>query len=122
MESRGFGVELLADTLMTQTGVAQERTLTNFQPSRLLPAQRKAQIPREAKDQPRKDSWRQTMRLSEAGLRQRQTKALYPNHQSPPWLTEDAPRDHSNRLLDLNPKRWIRVPKHVQSCGASDCS
>jgi hypothetical protein len=30
------------------------------------------------------------MRLSDAGLRQRQTKALYPNHRLPPWLTEDA--------------------------------
>jgi hypothetical protein len=31
-----------------------------------------------------------TTRLSDAGLRQRQTKALYPNHRSPPWPTEDA--------------------------------
>jgi hypothetical protein len=31
-----------------------------------------------------------TMRLSDAGLHQRQTKALYPNHRLPPWLTEDA--------------------------------
>jgi hypothetical protein len=30
------------------------------------------------------------MRLSDAGLRQRQTKALYPNHRLPPWPTEDA--------------------------------
>ena len=30
------------------------------------------------------------MRLSDAGLRQRQTKALYPNHRPPPWLNEDA--------------------------------
>jgi hypothetical protein len=43
---------------------------------------------------------RLTMRLSDAGLRQRQTKALYPNHRLPPWLTEDATRDRSNRLLD----------------------
>jgi hypothetical protein len=40
-----------------------------------------------------------TMRLSDAGLHQRQTKALYPNHRLPPWLNEDAPRDRSNRLL-----------------------
>ena len=40
-----------------------------------------------------------TMRLSDAGLRQRQTKLIYPNHRSPPWLTEDATRDRSNRLL-----------------------
>jgi hypothetical protein len=29
------------------------------------------------------------MRLSDAGLRQRQTKLLYSNHRSPPWLKED---------------------------------
>src|SRR3984885_13908027 len=40
-----------------------------------------------------------TMRLSDAGLHQRRTKALYPNHRLPPWLTEDATRDRSNRLL-----------------------
>jgi hypothetical protein len=40
-----------------------------------------------------------TMRLSDAGLHQRQTRALYRNHQSPPWLTEDATRDRSSRLL-----------------------
>jgi hypothetical protein len=44
--------------------------------------------------------WHITMRLSDAGLRQRQTKALYPNHRLPPWLTEEASRDRSNRLLD----------------------
>jgi hypothetical protein len=42
---------------------------------------------------------RLTMRLSDAGLRQRQTKAVYFNHRSPPWLTEDDTRDRSNRLL-----------------------
>jgi hypothetical protein len=44
------------------------------------------------------------MRLSDAGLRQRQTKALYLNHRPPPWPTEDVTRDRSNRLLggDLN--------------------
>ena len=41
-----------------------------------------------------------TMRLSDAGLRRRQTKALYLDHRPPPWLTEDATRDRSNRLLD----------------------
>jgi hypothetical protein len=40
-----------------------------------------------------------TMRLSDAGLHQRQTKALYPNHRLPPWLNEDDTRDRSNRLL-----------------------
>jgi hypothetical protein len=39
------------------------------------------------------------MRLSEAGLHQHQTKAFYPNHRLPPWLTEDDTRDRSNRLL-----------------------
>jgi hypothetical protein len=39
------------------------------------------------------------MRLSDAGLRCRPTKLIYPNHRSPPWFTEDAPRDRSNRLL-----------------------
>jgi hypothetical protein len=43
---------------------------------------------------------RLTMRLSDAGLRRRQTKALYLNHRLPPWLNEDATRDRSNRLLD----------------------
>jgi hypothetical protein len=31
-----------------------------------------------------------TMRLSDAGLHQRQTKALDPNHRPPPWPTEDV--------------------------------
>jgi hypothetical protein len=38
------------------------------------------------------------MKLNDARAR-RQTKLLYPNHRSPPWLTEDATRDRSNRLL-----------------------
>jgi hypothetical protein len=33
------------------------------------------------------------------GLRCRPTKLIYPDHRLPPWLTEDAPRDRSNRLL-----------------------
>src|ERR1700761_6743329 len=63
METRGFALELLADTLMTQTDVARERTLTNFQPSRLSLAQRKAQNPTEATDQRRKGSWGLTIEL-----------------------------------------------------------
>jgi hypothetical protein len=43
--------------------------------------------------------------LSDAGLHQRQTKALYPNHRLPPWLTEDATRDRSNRLLGITSSR-----------------
>jgi hypothetical protein len=34
--------------------------------------------------------WRLTMRLSDAGLRRRKTKLIYPNHRLPPWLTGDA--------------------------------
>jgi hypothetical protein len=41
-----------------------------------------------------------TMRLSDAGMRQRQTELIYFNHRLPPWHTEDAARDRSNRLLD----------------------
>ena len=44
-------------------------------------------------------SRRLTMRLSDAGLRQRRTKAVYPDHRLPPRLSEDAARDRSNRLL-----------------------
>jgi hypothetical protein len=40
------------------------------------------------------------MRLSDAGLHQRQTKALDLNHRLPPCPNEDATRDRSNRLLD----------------------
>jgi hypothetical protein len=43
---------------------------------------------------------RLTMRLSDAGLRRRKTKQIYPNHRLPPCLNEDAARDRSNRLLD----------------------
>jgi hypothetical protein len=46
-----------------------------------------------------------TMRLSDAGLQQRQTKALYSNHRLPPWFTEDATRDRSNRLLGQSTNR-----------------
>jgi hypothetical protein len=41
------------------------------------------------------------MRLSDAGMRCRKAKAVYLNHRLPPWLTEDATRDRSNRLLGL---------------------
>jgi hypothetical protein len=40
------------------------------------------------------------MRLSDAGHRCPKTKLIYLNHRLPPWLTEDATRDRSNRLLD----------------------
>jgi hypothetical protein len=42
------------------------------------------------------------MRLSDAGLHPRQPKALYFNHRLPPWPTEAATRDRSNRLLDVS--------------------
>ena len=45
---------------------------------------------------------RLTMRLSDEGLRQRQTKLIYLDHRSTPGLTEDATRDRSNRLLDVS--------------------
>jgi hypothetical protein len=49
-------------------------------------------------------SWILTMRLSDAGFRQRQTKQFIQIIQFPLWLTEDATRDRSNRWLggDLN--------------------
>jgi hypothetical protein len=40
------------------------------------------------------------MRLSDAVLHRRRTKALNSSHRLPPWLTEDVPRDRPNRLLD----------------------
>jgi predicted NAD/FAD-binding protein len=39
------------------------------------------------------------MRLSGAGLLQRQTKALYPDHRLSPRLNEEETRDRSKRLL-----------------------
>jgi len=41
------------------------------------------------------------MRLSDAGLRRRQTKPLYPNHRSPPWPTEDATRRSLEPIVRL---------------------
>src|SRR6266478_9970975 len=60
------------------------------------------------------DMWALTMRLSDAGLRRLKTKTVYPDHRSPPWLTEDAPRDRSNRLLGiaLPPKTSVGVFIH----------
>src|ERR1700733_9105523 len=56
-------------------------------------------IPATSMRRPPDTKRRLTIRLSDAGLHQRQTKTLYPNHHPPPWLTEGAPRDRSNRLL-----------------------
>ena len=47
------------------------------------------------------------MRLSDARLRRRKTKLVYPNHRSPPWLTEDDTRDRSNRLLASGARRQL---------------
>jgi hypothetical protein len=41
------------------------------------------------------------MKLSDAGLRRPKTKAVDPDHRSPPWLNEDAP-PRSLELLDNN--------------------
>jgi hypothetical protein len=43
-----------------------------------------------------------TMRFSDAGFRQRRTKALYPNHRLPRWLNENAPRDSLELILDAS--------------------
>jgi len=34
--------------------------------------------------------WCLTMKLSDAGLRRRATKLIYPDHRPTPWLTEDT--------------------------------
>jgi hypothetical protein len=40
------------------------------------------------------------MRLSDARVRRRKTKLIYPKHRLPPWATEtESTRDRSNRLL-----------------------
>jgi hypothetical protein len=52
------------------------------------------------------------MRLSDAGPRCRQTKLIYPNHRSPSWLTEDATRYRSNRLLG---------PHHSHNQAPNEC-
>ncbi len=49
---------------------------------------------------PVRSIYRLTMRLSDARLRRPKTKLIYPDHRLPPWLTEDAARDRSNRWLD----------------------
>jgi hypothetical protein len=39
------------------------------------------------------------MRLSDAGLRRRQTNVLYPNHRLPPWPIEDAAARSLERIV-----------------------
>jgi hypothetical protein len=55
------------------------------------------------------------MRLSDAGLHQRRTKALYSNHRLPPWPNGDAPRDRSNRLLDDTQRSCDRAHRSCHS-------
>jgi hypothetical protein len=60
------------------------------------------------------------MRVSDAGLRQRESKLLYPDHRLPPWPTEDAIRDRSNRWLgpplpDIAGIRILRFTEEPES-------
>src|SRR5258708_4669956 len=58
-----------------------------------------------------------TMRLSDAGLRRRQTKALYLNHRLPPRLNKDATRDRSNRLLAVK----CDHANNLAACACAHC-
>jgi len=51
-----------------------------------------------------------TIRLSDAGMHCRPTKLFYFNHRLPPWLTEGATRDRSNRLLDYRAAPASKLP------------
>jgi hypothetical protein len=53
------------------------------------------------------------MRLSDAGLHRRQTELIYLDHRPTPWLTEDTPRDRSNRLLGVAANRRHDYPLRV---------
>jgi hypothetical protein len=44
----------------------------------------------------------------------------YPNHRSTPWLTEDAPRDRSNRLLNANVRSFTVMITITASIGNRD--
>ena len=58
---------------------------------------------------------RLTIRLSDAGLRQRQTELLNPNHRPSPWPTEDAgSRARSSRLLGANTASYRRALRSAQ--------
>jgi hypothetical protein len=58
---------------------------------------------------------RLTISLSDAGLRRRQTKGVYPNHRSSPWLAEVAARDRFNCLIELllDEQYGINVPSRA---------
>src|ERR1700730_1594815 len=66
--------------------------------------------------------WWPTMRLSDAGLRRRKTKLIYPNHRHPPCPPKTRPRDRSNRLLcganfdefALRRRRWDGFARFAQ--------
>jgi len=46
--------------------------------------------------------------VSDAGLRQRQTKLIYPNHRLPPWLNEDVtPRSLEPIVRPDSPRRRV---------------
>src|SRR5580658_1383875 len=53
-------------------------------------------------------TWYLTMRLSDAGLRRRPTKLIYPNHPPPPLLSEAAARDRSSRFLAVCRRIFLR--------------
>ena len=56
---------------------------------------------------------RLTMSLSDARLRERKTKLFYPNHRSPPWLTEDT----TPRSLEpiFRRSRWFKaIARHYR--------
>jgi hypothetical protein len=62
---------------------------SNIDPCRATATERNAN---ENGDQSGRDVQRMplTMRLSDARVRSRQTKLIYPNHRLPPWLIEDT--------------------------------
>src|ERR1700730_8617723 len=53
-----------------------------------------------------------TMRLSDAGLRRRKTKLIYPNHRLTPWLIEDStPRSLEPIVRCLAPTLVRKIAK-----------
>jgi hypothetical protein len=63
------------------------------------------------------------MRLSDAGLRRRQTKALYPNHQPPPWPTEGATPRSLEPIVRSSPRLlWSQAPINRLALPIADCS
>src|SRR5258708_26538447 len=59
-----------------------------------------------------------TMRLSDARLRCRETKLIYPDHRPSPWLIKMRPRDRSNRLLDDIYHKFTRRCTRLGGCEA----